>query len=693
MFNQTLHGNETTEVVDEGLSSDDDYTSGGDSTGTGHISTTTSEFDDENTDADLIEVASAPDTEETGNNTAWTDFDTKKDLPGREDDEASDDGEQSDTAEPKLPSNSGQLYVNEEVVTPTSPEPPAEIKRTFTIPLPPDDVEAPTRPWRDPDQVAQSRLPFMTPIAERTESSMGTATMHKQQDYFSVKTPCPKNGQRTPIIPEAEGEPFSSPFQEALDEVLNNQHPIPRPNLDRSPLQPMVPVPAHTKSTVSEIVKDSTSKGPIIKDKQCNPTDESIRRTILNEMHPPMSSFKGFFDRGHETSNRRAEIKKYCRSLSASQRSKSTSSAPTLTLPPILNLEDGERQLSIKRELGAGAFAPVYLVEPIDDESGSIDPTSNSLQPIPSSRGRLEAVKMEEPPSSWEFYILRACSRRLGVSRAADSIIDAYEMHLFRDEAFLVLEYRDQGTLLDLVNACVRENAASGSSGAMDEMLAMFFTVELLRTVEGLHSKGIIHGDLKPDNVMVRFEDPATTSSCTELASSYDHSGAGGWSSKGVSLIDFGRGIDMRAFGPDVRFIADWETGPTDCAEMRELRPWTFQADYHGLAAIVHVMLYGKYIDTVADKSGSLGAGATKTYRLRESLKRYWHTELWGDVFNLLLNSGREAEKEEGARLPALRGMRGLRERIEAYMEEHGERGVGLRGLVWRAEGMVGRRR
>ena len=161
---------------------------------------------------------------------------------------------------------------------------------------------------------------------------------------------------------------------------------------------------------------------------------------------------------------------------------------------------------------------------------------------------------------------------------------------------------------------------------------------------------------------------------------------------EGVSLIDFGRGIDMKAFKPDVQFIADWPTTEADCAEMRELRPWTYQIDYHGLAGIVHNLLFGKYISTIAERGATLGAGATKTYKIKESLKRYWQTEIWHECFDLLLNPLMHLDGEEGRRLPVLKGMKQVREQMEAFLESNCEKGVGLKVLIRRMEEAVKKR-
>lgn len=52
--------------------------------------------------------------------------------------------------------------------------------------------------------------------------------------------------------------------------------------------------------------------------------------------------------------------------------------------------------------------------------------------------------------------------------------------------------------LQDVVNAYLAEHLH------MEEAMCMFYTIELLRMLEVLHSVGIIHGDIKPDNFLMR---------------------------------------------------------------------------------------------------------------------------------------------------------------------------------------------
>jgi checkpoint serine/threonine-protein kinase len=322
-------------------------------------------------------------------------------------------------------------------------------------------------------------------------------------------------------------------------------------------------------------------------------------------------------------------------------------------------------------------------------------------------------VKVENGPSSaWEFYMIRAAYDRLRQSvehaRATDSIVRAHELHVHRRESFLIEDYRGQGTLLDLVNIVRNESLGSNhtSEGGLEEALAIFFSIELFRTVEALHANGVLHGDIKADNCLVRLDDsnpndpPTKGLSLLDLGADespfdpregphYSPSGSHGWKQKGLALIDFGRGIDMQAFSPNVQFIADWETGTHECNEIREARPWTHQIDLYGIAGVIHVLLFGKYLESTLVDGNDENAppGSSRSYRIRESLKRYWDRELWAGVFDLLLNPGAERwqriERENAAPdiapssapiLPVLHSMRYVRRSMEEWLLAHAEK-------------------
>ncbi|KAF2273908.1 uncharacterized protein EI97DRAFT_423203 [Westerdykella ornata] len=703
IFNQPLKKPEegTVESESEVSSDDDDYTSAGESTGTGRISGTNSEFGDETTAGDFTLRTTIDEDEEDettdGDQTdvksvsEWSEFTESKHVPKEHrivnegDDTAHSDenfSEHVSDSEPQGRENDQE----DDLVTPTSPAPRQGPLPSKFVPLPPEDCNIPTQPYRDAVQAANNRLPFMTPIVEKTESSLGIATIASQKEFISAKTPSRSKG--APVILEDDAELWSSPFQGILEQGVGAPGKVTQLVL-REAAKKQEPASVPKPSAVLNKEPEPTatkSKGPIIKDAQCNPVDESIRELILSQIQPPLQTYDGYFDNTTVTHGKAAEIRRFTKALKAGKNAHDKT-IPNLPAPPLIKFEGCERSYTVKRELGKGAFAPVYLVESHSAKEEAEDterPPRMGKGEFGIKRRPLEAIKMEDPPSPWEFYIMRQARRRLGVSRAGDSIIDAYEMHMFKDECYLVEEYREQGTLLDLVNIARAEN------GVMDEQLAMFFTIELFRTVEALHTKGLIHGDLKSDNVLVRFD---TLKPDQHWDSKYRRDGRNGWAAKGIVLIDFGRGIDMKVFKPDVQFIADWKTSEQDCAEMRELRPWTYQVDYHGLAGIVHNLLFGKYISTMVERGGTLGAGATKTYKIRESLKRYWQTDIWGEVFDLLLNPLMHLEGEEGRKLPILKGMKGVREKMETYLEENCEQKVGLKGLIRRMEDAVNTKR
>ena len=714
---------------------DDDYTSAGESTGTGRISGT-SEFEDTQPD-----IKTEPLSIETpaASVSPWSDFTASKHIPKLQhdkDDEDSTTRTEDASAKLSVPddsqiqethdsSDAGAVTVyedtcqthdteeNENLVTPVGAnddvgnDPPA----TKYVPIPPEDYEPPVRASRDPATAVQNRLPFMTPIVERTESSLGAFTLKSERDYSSSKTPS-RNNCNPLISPEIGEEALSSPFRE----LINEARPERLPKLE-------IPI-RNSKSEPAE-----SNKRELINDARCNPVDESIRTIILENLQCPLPCFPGYHDHRPASCNKAPEIRKYIKSL-AKPRSDGKTTA-SLCVPPTIRFQtDSVVKYTIKKELGKGAFAPVYLAkeEHCEESADQGEPEGQDV--------RLLAMKCEHPPSPWEFYIMSTLRDRLtsqanGPSHTTilPSLCKPEALHMFADEAYLLESYLDQGTLLDLVN--LAKSDPTGQSAILDESIAMYFTIELLRVVEATHSVGILHGDLKADNCLIRLahskssafsvsDDVAT--STDELSSYYSADGSHGWSQRGLCLIDFGRGIDLRAFRSDVEFIADWKTGKQDCIEMREMRPWTYQIDYWGMAGVAHSLLFGKYlddnviagsssnnnndVDATADQENSnnnnnrlTGPGAKRTrYRLSQPLKRYWQTALWTRLFDILLNpvlcAGAPAHEggEPDGRMPCTQSLARVRRDMEAWLEgEGGKRNGGLKSALRRLEERIGK--
>ncbi|KAK2021129.1 hypothetical protein LX32DRAFT_699619 [Colletotrichum zoysiae] len=678
IFNQPIQSNPQEEEEDEEESdNDDDFETDGDYT-TDAESTMVTRQVDMGEDGDEADE----ETSDVKSVSEWSDFSTRKHVPVLNE----------DATQPGIDNTQGSDLMDPNYVEPTGPVSGEQTEalddgqsgdeedeegeeqdddypprtKTMFVPIPPEDYEPRTRPFRDPVEMANNRLPFMTPITERTESSL--AFTERKAKY---ETPCRDDMEST--IDEEESymeEPGSSPLREVLSEVR--------------PVKIAQPLLGKAKSASA---KPAPPKGPVIKELQCNPVDEAVRSEILAKMHTSLDSYPGFYDHRDEKYEKGNDIRKFARAMTKAAKGGSDRVSNACALVAI-EFPDVDTQYTIRKELGAGAFAPVYLVENSsadqeDEDEDGVAVMGKGAFAV-NHRSPLEALKMELPPTPWEFHMMRLAHVRLGPQhRAAASISYAHEFHLYKDEGFLFLPYHPHGSLLDVVNFFRAEPSA-----VMDEQLAMFFTIELFRTVEALHARSVLHGDLKVDNCLLRLD---SGSGDQPLSSQYSADGTGGWDARGVTLIDFGRGIDMRNFEADVGFIADWKTSAQDCAEMREGRPWTWQIDYHGLAGIVHCLLFGKYIETVRCDQGGIGAG--RKYRVRESLKRYWQTEIWGECFDMLLNPGSYVAAEDGARMPVLKSMRSVREKMEVWLESNCERGVGLKSLVGKVEAFAKGRR
>jgi hypothetical protein len=294
--------------------------------------------------------------------------------------------------------------------------------------------------------------------------------------------------------------------------------------------------------------------------------------------------------------------------------------------PPIppMTFELGNAEFALLDKIGEGGFGAVFLAEDLAVKELAEESPEDYLPGY-----ELVAIKTVQPSMLWEFAVLHVVRSSLP-QVALNSIIAPREFYHFSNESLLVMDYSGQGTLLDAVNHAVHMGVNAQDTAGIDELLIMFFGIELIRLVRFLHGEHFIHGDLKIDNCLLRLADPADI----PLEPTYDHTGEGGWGERGIKLIDFGRTIDVGLFQPGQKFIGDWPTDSRDCIEMREGRPWTYQTDYAGLAGIIYCMMFGKYIE-IAEVSNPNGV---RRFKVGTPLKRYWQTDIWNRVFDVLLN-------------------------------------------------------
>ncbi|KAF9978177.1 hypothetical protein BGZ73_003558 [Actinomortierella ambigua] len=454
----------------------------------------------------------------------------------------------------------------------------------------------------------------------------------------------------------------------------------------------------------------------------CFPGSQRIRSAILDRLMPGLKTYPGYhedleFIMEHhlrvERSAKRAERSSNNSRTSGSNSSSSSSSnnssngaagargyqlgwSSANTESEAIQL--GQESFTIRMKVGEGGYAKVYGIQAKegDDSRHQESDSSFFLLSSGSSKARssfaaaastkkppvwtMQALKLERPGNPWEFYILSQIHKRFqasGLLRIRGSVIQPQSFYRFKDESYLIMEYCSHGTLLDAINVCRKRT----TSGAMDESLALFFTIELLRVLEGLHAKGIVHGDLKADNCLSNTSTPNLVTAA--LQTPYEPNGGGSWSRCGLKLIDFGRAVDLTQFERDMEFRADWPVDAQDCPEIRAEQSWRFQPDYFGLAKIVFTMLTGledmptgevlaseMFGSSVSGGGGDSGHDAprvlpvfderryrvsdkepprsfvfvvpnnstTRRQRLDYTLRRYWKQELWRPLFDILLN-------------------------------------------------------
>lgn len=426
----------------------------------------------------------------------------------------------------------------------------------------------------------------------------------------------------------------------------------------------------HTATTQS---LPSSSLLPLV-----NPFDPSTINRLLSTISPPVLQHPLAHDLSTISANKLDDLQKAAKrradkagSTPNKGSSSSSSRDKTGVIEDIWELElDGEL-FSVREKLGEGSFGAVFRVARLSEDV-SFD------EDLDEDEETLIAVKVERPRNVWEFYILQQLHSRLSPALRS-SVITCSNLYAYSDESFLFLEFCDQGTLLDAVNKANEVGIApptGGASNGLEEIMAMFFTIELLKIVEGFHSSGFIHGDLKIDNCLIRLQGMKKGET---WSTGYDRTGGGGWSKKGLKLIDFGRTIDLNRFERGQLFQSDFQADEFDCVEMREGKAWTYETDYYGVATIAFSLLFGRFMETKLIECEVDGM-MRKKYVISQNFKRYQQAELWTKLFEALLNPKMVAN---GGELPIINELASVRNEMEDWLERNCDKnGKSLRGLI-----------
>ncbi|KAL0885555.1 hypothetical protein Bca101_009538 [Brassica carinata] len=240
-----------------------------------------------------------------------------------------------------------------------------------------------------------------------------------------------------------------------------------------------------------------------------NPWETSTVNDLIHKIKPQLVKYDGYY-----ASNKAFPAKANLSTLQNFSRNK------------IIDI--GGRKYQIKGCAGQGGFAQVF--------KACIDNNPDEIV----------ALKVQKPPFPWEFHMYRQLDRRIPENQRSSFGL-AQRVHMYSDCSILVCDYLSHGTLQDVINSYV----VVGKS--MEEVLCMYYTIEMLYMLETLHSVGIIHGDFKPDNLLIQYPPK-------NLTEKGFHEKTGSWSNQGLCLVDWGRGIDLCQFPSTTQFTGDCRT-------------------------------------------------------------------------------------------------------------------------------------
>ncbi|CAF0863171.1 unnamed protein product [Rotaria sordida] len=185
------------------------------------------------------------------------------------------------------------------------------------------------------------------------------------------------------------------------------------------------------------------------------------------------------------------ELQPVHRMKSKNSRRKITEAEAVKELEPIAAKDDPIARFIIQKKIGSGAAGDVDL---------AIDTKTNTKIAI---KRMLWSKQPRKELIVGEILVMKNCRFR--------SIVNFLDCYLRPNELWIVMEYMNGGQLTQIVEQTV-----------LDEGQMAAVTKECLEALQFLHSKNIIHRDVKSDNVLVGFDGSVKLTDfgfCAQLAS------------------------------------------------------------------------------------------------------------------------------------------------------------------------------
>ena len=285
----------------------------------------------------------------------------------------------------------------------------------------------------------------------------------------------------------------------------------------------------------------------------------------------------------------------------------------------------------MEKKLGEGGYGKVFLaVDLMKDDDLNEDQNCETTADV-----NQVAIKIETPASVWESYIIFRIQSHINnsaqlynYSRHFPRLISA---SIYSDVSFLVIDYYEQGSLLGALNVYRQQNTN------LDEAIVLFYASELIKSVIILHETGILHTDIKLENLLILTPRNSSSTSSLEWSSVFKRDGVEGWSERGLVLIDFGRSVDLKLLKDEERsrfFIKSKHQSFNGSPRISQGRDISHEMDWYGVADCLHWLLHQKALLL-----------HPKSTKLVNSFKRYWQTDIWEPLFDDLLNPPIELNK------------------------------------------------